>query len=146
MGQTDHCSLPCPVSWKSSRCCATPVWEISSVYVNDKLGRSPPHLFMFLVLSSNEIGKNKRGSLLVQELESLYSNWIINSPWDLAQTRMTCLGLPSLLNQAHWLTPFRFEIPTRVSPHIQPISMKASTKRFINQTPHHVLFDWGRLF
>jgi hypothetical protein len=41
----------------------------------------------------------------------------------LAQTRMAGLGLPFHLNQARWLTPFRFEIPTRVSPHIQPISM-----------------------
>jgi hypothetical protein len=37
------------------------LWEISSVYDDDKLGRSPPHLFMYLVLSSNKMGKTKEG-------------------------------------------------------------------------------------
>jgi hypothetical protein len=59
MGQPAHSSLPCPLSWKRSRCCAKLVWEISSVYVADKLGRSPPHFFMYLVLSSTK-GENKQ--------------------------------------------------------------------------------------
>jgi hypothetical protein len=59
------------------------VWEISSVYVDDKLGRSPPHLFMYLVLSSNKMrNKNKRGTLMVHEPGSLYSNSNINSSRD----------------------------------------------------------------
>jgi hypothetical protein len=139
MGQPTHSSLPCPLSWKCSRCCAMPVWEISSVYVDDKIGRSPPHLFLYLVLSSNKMGKTKRWT-------ASYSNSNINSPWDLVQTRLACLGLPSRLNQARWLTPLGFEIPAWVSPHIQPIFMQAWAIRFINQTRHHVLFDWRRQF
>jgi hypothetical protein len=33
------------------------------VYVNDKLGRSPPHLFMDLVLSSNKKWKQTKEGL-----------------------------------------------------------------------------------
>jgi hypothetical protein len=44
------------------------------VYVDDKLGSSPPHLFMYLVLCSYKKGKNKRRTLLVQEPGSPYSN------------------------------------------------------------------------
>jgi hypothetical protein len=39
------------------------MWEISSVGVGDKLGRSPPHLFMYLVLSSNKVGKKTKEGL-----------------------------------------------------------------------------------
>jgi hypothetical protein len=50
-----------------------PVWEISSVYVDDMLGRSP-----LLVLVPGAVfkqnGENNRGTLLVEELGSLYSN------------------------------------------------------------------------
>jgi hypothetical protein len=46
-----------------------------------------------------------------------------NSPWNQTQTRFTCIALPSLLNQAWWLTPFGFEILARVSLHIEPIFM-----------------------
>jgi hypothetical protein len=150
MGQPAHSSLPCPLSWKHSRCCATPVWEISSVYVDDRLGRSP--LFMYLVLSSNKKLKQNRDFAGSRTREYLFKFKyffvfvVFCSPWNQTQTRQTCLGLPSLLNQARWLTPFGFKILAWVSPQIQPISMEALTIRFINQTRHHVLFDWRRQF
>jgi hypothetical protein len=40
----------------------------------NELGRSPPHLFLYLVLVFKEKDGTKREDLLAEELGSLYSN------------------------------------------------------------------------
>jgi hypothetical protein len=40
----------------------------------DELGRSFPHLFLYLVLLFKEKDGNKKGALLAEELGNLYSN------------------------------------------------------------------------
>ena len=51
-GRLTLVSFPCPLSSCCRRCCAIHLWEISNVYDNDGLERSPRHLYLYLVLYS----------------------------------------------------------------------------------------------
>jgi hypothetical protein len=48
-------------------------WRKISIVCFNTLGRSPPHLFLYLVLLFKEKMETKRKALLAEELGSLYS-------------------------------------------------------------------------
>jgi hypothetical protein len=109
-----------PWGWRITLVYLVPYHESAVDVVQRLCGRSPvcmstislgdlPHNCSCTWCCLQTKRENKRWTLLVREPMSLYSNSNTNSPWDLAQTRLTCLGLPSHLNQAQWLTPFGFE-------------------------------------
>jgi len=58
-GRLTLVSLPFPLSCWCRRCCEIHLWDISKVYGNDNLERSPPHLYLYLVLYSNKMVETK---------------------------------------------------------------------------------------